>query len=123
MDLSKKIAELKKDPEFAKNVGMILIHNGIVRGTKRGDGSPVTKLEVKADHAKIAEIAKDIEAMEGIYKVVAEAVEGVMVPGDDLLYLLVCGDIRENVKPALALLLDRVKSEAVAKKEYTGLDF
>jgi len=120
MDISKKIAELKQDEKFAENVGMVLIHNGVVRGTKRGDGSPVSKLEVKADHAKIEEIVKDIEAMEGIYKVVAEAVEGEMFPGDDLLYLIVCGDIRENVKPALALLLDRIKSEAVAKKEYSA---
>lgn len=118
MDISKKIAELKKDEKFAENVGMILIHNGIVRGTKREDGSPVSKLEVKADREKIAAIAGDIEAMDGIYKVVAEAIDGVMVPGDDLLYLIVCGDIRENVKPALALLLDRIKSEAVTKKEY-----
>jgi len=119
VDISKKIAELKQDKNFAENVGMILIHNGVVRGTKREDGSPVSKLEVKADREKISSIVKDIEAMDGIYKVVAEAVDGVMMPGDDLLYLIVCGDIRENVKPALALLLDRVKSEAVAKKEYS----
>jgi len=118
MDISKKIAELKTDPDFARNVGMILIHNGVVRGTKRGDGAPVEKLEVKADHAKIAQITEEIEAEEGIYKVVVEALEGVKVPGDDLLFLIVCGDIRENVKPALALLLDRVKSEAITKKEY-----
>ncbi|MGD9808971.1 MAG: molybdenum cofactor biosynthesis protein MoaE [Deferribacterales bacterium] len=120
MDISKKIAELKQDEHFAENVGMILIHNGVVRGTARADKSKVEKLEVKADRAKIEEIIKDIEAMEGIYKVVVEALDGVKVPGDDLLYLIVCGDIRENVKPALALLLDRVKSEAVTKKEYTA---
>ncbi len=119
MDISKRIAELKKDEKFAENVGMILIHNGVVRGTKREDGSPVAKLEVKADRDKIESIRRDIESMEGIYKVVVEAIDGVMKPGDDLLYLIVAGDIRENVKPALALLLDRVKSEAVEKKEYT----
>lgn len=104
MDISKKIAELKQDPNFAANVGMILIHNGIVRGTTRADGSPVQKLEVKADHDKIAQIVKELEAEEGIYKVVVEALEGIKLPGDDLLFLIVCGDIRENVKPALALL-------------------
>jgi molybdopterin synthase catalytic subunit len=119
MDISKKIAELKQDPNFAENVGMILIHNGVVRGTKRDEVTPVEKLEVKADHDKIESIVKDIENLEGIYKAYAKAIDGVMVPGDDLLYLIVCGDIRENVKPALALLLDRIKSEAVTKKEYT----
>ncbi|ADD66948.1 molybdopterin converting factor, large subunit [Denitrovibrio acetiphilus DSM 12809] len=118
MDISKKIAELKQDENFAQNVGMILVHNGVVRGTARADGSPVSKLEVQADYDKIDSIVKDIEALDGIYKVVVEARSGIMMPGDDLLFLIVAGDIRENVKPALALLLDRVKSEAVSKKEY-----
>jgi hypothetical protein len=30
----------------------------------------------------------------------------------------VAGDIRENVKPALADFLDRIKSEAVSKQEF-----
>ena len=117
MDISKTIAKLKEDPHFAENVGMILVHNGIVRGWSRGDHAAVSHLEVTADHAKIEAIRRDIEGMEGIYKVVVEALSGKMSPGDDLLFLIVAGDIRENVKPALALLLDRVKSEAISKKE------
>jgi molybdopterin synthase catalytic subunit len=38
-------------------------------------------------------------------------------PGDDLLFIVVAGDIRENVKPVLADLLDRIKAEAVSKSE------
>ena len=117
MDISKTITELKEDPRFAENVGMILIHNGTVRGWSRGNHSTVSGIEVAADLEKIAEIRRDIEAMEGIHKVVVEAKSGAMKPGDDLLFLIVAGDIRENVKPALALLLDRVKAEAINKKE------
>ena len=117
MDISKTIAALKKDPGFTENVGMILVHNGIVRGWSRGDHSAVSHLEVKADNEKVEEIRRDIEALPGIYKVVVEALSGSMSPGDDLLFLIVAGDIRENVKPALALLLDRIKSEAITKKE------
>ncbi|SEA77351.1 Molybdopterin synthase catalytic subunit [Desulfuromusa kysingii] len=117
MDISKTIAELKQDPEFAKNVGMILVHNGIVRGWARSDHAAVEQVEVEADVEKIATICAEIEQMDGIYKVVAEACSGVLFPGDDLLFLIVAGDIRENVKPALALMLDRVKSEAISKKE------
>jgi len=40
-----------------------------------------------------------------------------MQSGDDLLLLIVAGDIRENVKPALALLLDRIKAEVISKNE------
>ena len=118
MDISKKIAEMKKDPHFADNVGMILIHNGIVRGWSRGDHSSVCKMKVTSDLEKIEQIRQDIEVMEGIYKVAFEARSGVMQPGDDVLFLIVAGDIRENVKPALALMLDRVKAEAVTKEEF-----
>ncbi len=118
MDISKTIAEMKKDPDFADNVGMILVHNGVVRGWSRGDKSSVCKMKVTSNQEKIEQIRQDIEAMEGIYKVAFEARSGVMQPGDDVLFLVVAGDIRENVKPALALMLDRVKTEAVSKEEF-----
>ena len=53
----------------------------------------------------------------GIFRVVAQAKSGEYMAGDDLLFLIVAGDIRENVKPALGELLDRIKSEAVTKQE------
>ncbi len=118
MDISKTIAQLKEDKAFAENVGMVLVHNGTVRGWSRGDHSEVDSIEIMVDQAKAEEIRQDIEKMPGIYKIVLEAHSGLMTPGDDVLFLVVAGDIRENVKPALAILLDRVKSEAVTKKEF-----
>lgn len=118
MDISKKIAELKEDPKFAENVGMVLVHNGVVRGWSRGDHSEVTSIDISVDHEKAEQVRREIEQMEGIYKVVMEARSGLMKPGDDVLFLVVAGDIRENVKPALALMLDRIKAEAVTKKEH-----
>jgi len=117
VDINKAIAELKSEPGFADNVGMILVHNGVVRGWSRADHSQVTDLEITSDLEKIEEIRKEIEAREGIWRAVAVANSGRMKPGDDVLMLIVAGDIRENVKPALADLLDRVKAEAVTKRE------
>ncbi len=117
MDISKTIAAMKQDPAFAENVGMVLIHNGTVRSWSRDDHFPVSQIEVAADESKVEQIRGEIEQMEGIFKVVVETHSGVMQPGDDLLFLIVAGDIRENVKPALALLLDRIKAEAISKKE------
>lgn len=117
VDISKTISELKNDQEFKKNVGMVLIHNGTVRGWSREDRSTVTKLEVHADEAKIESLRAKYEQKPGIHKVIVEAKSGVMAPGDDLLFIIVAGDIRENVKPVLSELLDRIKSEAVTKIE------
>nr|WP_321255516.1 molybdenum cofactor biosynthesis protein MoaE [uncultured Pseudodesulfovibrio sp.] len=117
MDINKALEDLKKEPGFADNVGMVLVHNGIVRGWSRKDRSEVTAIEVTPDLEKIEEIRTAIEAYEGIFRAKAFALSGRMQPGDDVLFLIVAGDIRENVKAALADFLDRVKAEAVTKKE------
>ncbi|SEA29899.1 Molybdopterin synthase catalytic subunit [Desulfuromusa kysingii] len=117
MDISKTIADLKQDPKFVENVGMVLVHNGVVRGRSRADHSAVKQIEIHVDYDKSEQIRQEIEQLPGIYKIVVEAHEGILNPGDDLLFLVVAGDIRENVKPALALLLDRIKTETVTKKE------
>lgn len=117
MNLTNAIAELKKEPGFTENVGMILIHNGVVRGWSRKDKNTVTAVEVHPDHDKIKALCAEFEKRPGIWRARAQANEGQLVPGDDLLFIIVAGDIRENVKPALADLLDRIKSEAVHKKE------
>ena len=117
MDISAAIAALKQEPGFKEKVGMVLVHNGVVRATSRKDGHGVTAVEIAPDLAKIEAIRKDIEGKPGIFRAVAEARSGRFVPGDDLLFLIVAGDLRENVKAALSEFLDRVKAEAVAKKE------
>ena len=117
MDISKKIAELKTIPGFRENVGMILVHNGVVRAWSRKDRSKVQRIKIEVDQAKVETIRAEFEARPGIFSVVAEAKSGEYVPGDDLLFLIVAGDIRENVKPALSDLLDRIMSEAVSKQE------
>ena len=117
MDISKKIAELKTEPGFRENVGMVLVHNGVVRAWSRKDRSTVGRVRIEVDQAKVEAIRAEIEARPGIFRVVAEARSGEYEPGDDLLFLIVTGDIRENVKPALSDLLDRIKAEAVTKQE------
>ena len=117
MDISKKIAELKQKPGFKDNVGMILCHNGVVRSWSRNDKQSVAKLQVTPDYEKIEEIRQEFLKSEGIFEIVVEAFSGTFEPGDDLLFIIVAGDIRENIKPVLSDLLDRIKAEAVSKKE------
>lgn len=120
MDTTKILADLKKRPGFADNVGMILVHNGVVRSWSRKDHATVTSLQVKPDYEKMHAICTELESREGIFCIIAEAAEGVRMPGDDLLFLVVAGDIRENVKAVFAELLDRIKSEAVIKQEFVA---
>ena len=117
MDISKRIAELKKEPGFRAGVGMILVHNGVVRAWSRKDGREVVALEVTPDLEAIEMIRQDCLTRPGIFSIVIEALEGRFVPGDDLLYIIVAGDLRENVKAVLAEVLDRVKAGPITKRE------
>lgn len=96
---------------------MILIHNGTVRNWSRADRQEVTALETVVDHSHIERLRQEYLERPGIYDIIIEASSGRFLPGDDLLFILVAGDIRENIKPVLAELLDRIKAEAVTKKE------
>ena len=119
MDISKAVAELKQQPGFQDNVGMILIHNGVVRNWSRKDKAKVTQLEVTTDFHKIEQLRLEYLQREGIFDIIIQAREGTLAPGDDLLFIIVAGDLRENIKPVLAELLDRIKAEAVSKREFT----
>ncbi len=117
MDINKTLRELKQRPGFTDNVGMMLVHNGVVRGWSRKDHAAVTSVRVTPDREKMQAICREMEQRPGIFAIVAEAAEGQLKPGDDLLFLVVAGDIREHVKATFAELLDRIKSEAVVKQE------
>ncbi len=118
MEIDKEIHQLKRLPGFKEHVGMILVHNGVVRGRPREGYGKVEKLKVVPDYKKIEEIKEKYEARRGIFKIVIEAREGVFSPGDDLLWIIVAGDIRERVKETLSSVLDEIKSEAIYKQEY-----
>ena len=117
MDISRAIGEMKKEPGFNDSVCMILVHNGVVRGWSRKDRSSVETIDVSADTEKMNALRDEYLKKPGIYKILIEAKSGRLRPGDDLLFIVVAGDIRENVKPVLSELLDRIKSEAVTKTE------
>ncbi len=120
MDISKTIADLKQRPDFNDNVGMILIHNGVVRNWSRQDHSEVSGLQTKVNHQLVEQLRQEYLKKPGIYEIIIETESGSFQPGDDLLFIIVAGDLRENIKPVLSDLLDRVKAEAITKKEFAA---
>ena len=116
MDISKTIATLKAEPGFLEKVGMVLVHNGMARATSR-QGAPVASLEVQVDADLVEAIRQEGEAMPGMFRVLVEARAGTFAPGDDLLFIIAAGDIRENVLAALTHTLTRIKAEAITKRE------
>jgi molybdopterin synthase catalytic subunit len=117
MNIQEMMDSIRRMPGFADAVGMLAAHNGVARGFSRSDSSTVTGIEVKPDRERMEAIRTEMESRPGIFCILAEAEGGYVAPGEELLRLVVAGDIRENVLPVLGELLDRIKAEAVSKRE------
>ncbi|MFH2044077.1 MAG: molybdenum cofactor biosynthesis protein MoaE [Pseudomonadota bacterium] len=117
MSLDSLVDTIKKHPDYDK-AGMILCHNGVVRGTSR-DGRKVSGIKVVVDHVKLKEIITKSKKTPGIVEVLVEIFEDKDLKiGDDVMYLVVAGDIRENVISTLQNTLNEIKTTVTAKTEY-----
>jgi molybdopterin synthase catalytic subunit len=115
--ISELMAAIKARPDYP-GVGMILAHNGVVRETTR-DGRRVTGLRVAVDHDRLATVLTEQRARPGITDVQIEINEGKdLSVGDDVMYLVVAGDIRENVIGCLADTIDQVKATVTQKTQF-----
>ena len=117
------LQEAKQHPDAAK-VGMYLTHNGVVRQTAKAkvrNDAPDTKsvigMQFSYDAQKVDAVIADTYAMEGIYYVNVWLNDGTLNVGDDLMYVLIGGDIRPRVIDALQYLVGRVKNECVQEVE------
>jgi len=117
MNLSTLIETVKKHPDYQK-VGMILCHNGVVRSTSR-DGRKVSGLQVSVNHEKLQQVIETQKSRPGIVEILVQIAENQHLPvGDDVMLLLVAGDIRENVVPVLYDTLNAIKSTVTEKTEF-----
>lgn len=117
MNSNSFIKTIKNHPEY-DNVGMILCHNGVVRNTSR-DGRRVSGLKIKVDHAKLATVIENNRNKPGIIEILVEIAEDVdLSVGDDIMMLVVAGDIRDNVIKVLHETLDAIKTTVTSKTQF-----
>jgi molybdopterin synthase catalytic subunit len=117
MDMQQIVNQIKQRPDFDK-VGMVLAHNGVVRGTSR-DGRKVSGLTVAVDHEKLAQILEEERQTPGILDIIIEIAEDKhLAVGDDVMVLVVAGDIRDTVITVLERTLNAVKSTVTSKTEF-----
>lgn len=117
------LKEAKKDPA-ALQEGMFLVHNGVVRQTPKAkvrqgidDGSLVKRMEFSYDAAKVEAAVAQTRKLDGIFHVRVWLNEGRLEVGDDIMYVLIGGDIRPHVVDALQFLVEKIKSECVVEIE------
>ncbi|NVM21794.1 MAG: molybdenum cofactor biosynthesis protein MoaE [Desulfobacterales bacterium] len=116
MELTALIDRIKAHPDYAK-VGMILCHVGVVRGTSRG-GSPVSGLDLTVDRDALESILSEQKRRPGIIEILVEIQEGWLKVGDEVMFIVVAGDIRDRVIPVLEDTLNAIKERVTSKKEH-----
>ena len=104
--------------------GMYLTHNGTVRQTAKAkvrygeeDTKEVTGMLFSYDEDKVNAVVADTYKLDGIYYIQVWLNEGQLEMGDDIMYVLIGGDIRPRVVDALQYLVSRVKNECVMETE------
>ena len=117
------LAEAKAH-ESAPKIGMYLTHNGTVRQTAKAkvrygaqDAKEVTGMVFSYDQEKVDSVISDTYKMGGIYYIKVWLNEGRLKMGDDIMYVLIGGDIRPRVVDALQYLVGRIKNECVTETE------
>ena len=117
------LREAKAERDAGK-IGMYLLHNGTVRETARAaaregreDLPPIRGMEFSYDKEKVDAAAAEAKALPGISLVRVWLNSGELKMGDDIMYVLIGGDIRPRVIDALNFLVGRIKSECVVEKE------
>jgi molybdopterin synthase catalytic subunit len=114
------VDDVRRHPEFHR-AGMLLCHIGVVRGHTR-DGRAVKSLNVQVDHERLEQVLTHQRARPGILDVRAAIVEGrELKVGEEIMVLVVAGDIRENVLAVMADTLDLIKT-SVTEKTHTFRD-
>jgi len=116
MGLTTLIERVKSRPDYA-NVGMILCHNGVVRGTSR-DGRPVSGLTITVDHEALDAILAEQRQRPGIIEVLVEISDGSLKVGDSVMFIVVAGYFRDHVIPVLEDTLNAVKKRVTQKTEH-----
>lgn len=117
------LKEVKND-QNASEEGMYLIHNGVVRKTPKAkvrqgidNGSTVEKLEFSYDTEKVQRVIEETKRLEGIFHIKVWLNEGILEVGDDIMYVLIGGDIRPRVIDALQFAVGKIKNECVVERE------
>lgn len=111
------VEQVKAHADYNK-AGMILCHNGVVRETSR-DGREVRGLSVAVDWDRLIDIVATQKRRDGIIEVLVEINESESLSvGDDVMFIVVAGDIRETVISVLTDTLNQIKSTVTSKTEY-----
>ena len=117
------LREAKALPDAPEN-GMYLFHNGVVRAAPKAvvrlgeqRKKDVGGMLFSYDEEKVAAAIERAKRMPGIFHVRVWLNSGRLELGDDIMLVLIGGDIRPRVIDALQSLVGEIKSHCVVEQE------
>ena len=113
--VDKWLDEIKQraNPE---DLGMIMVHNGIVRGTSKS-GRPVQGMKLLYDQKRLNSVIPIFKQRTGVVEVKVWINSGNLKVGDNIMFLLVAGRFKTDVLPVFEELLSLIKNEIVTEEE------
>ena len=113
-----------KAESYAADCGMFLFHNGVVRQSARAtvregaEGMPLVQgMRFSYDAALVEQARQKALTMPGIRYARVWLASGELKVGDDIMLVLVGGDIRPHVIDALQALVGEIKTHCVTETE------
>ena len=120
--IDKWLKEAKSEPE-SLNEGIYLVHNGIVRQNSRAkvwqgvSDNDVKAMDFDYDVKKVNQVINETKKMDGIFHVRVWLNQGQLEVGEDIMFILIGGDIRPHAIKALQFLVGKIKNECVKEIE------
>lgn len=112
-EVVKKIKQ-ESNPE---HLGMILVHNGIVRKTSKDGSKIVEEMVLSYDKELLDKKIKELKDLPGIVEVLAFINEGRLKVGDDIMLVIVAGDRRSNILKPFEDFIGFIKNKIVKEQE------
>lgn len=114
ISLIDKIQEIK-DKANPDNLGMILVHNGVVRATS-DSGQRVNKISIDYSESELKKLIEEVERLQPVEKVWVWINTGTLSVGEDVMYVIMGGNKRNELFPIFFDFVDKIKA-IVRKKE------
>lgn len=113
-----------KQAESADQVGMYLVHNGVVRKTPRAQvrkgeltDSEVAGMSFDYDEEKVDAAIEATRRLDGVFFVRVWCNRGSLKVGDTIMQVLIGADIRPHAVDALQFLVGEIKENCVREDE------
>ncbi len=114
-DINSLVENVKNDSN-PNNLGMILTHLGIVRGTSKG-GEPVTGMILDYSEEKLRALKEKVKKLEFVESVEIIINKGKLKIGDDIMVVVLAGNNRKRLLPLFEEIIEEIKQDIVKEKE------